>query len=122
MKALVVDDSVTMRKMLVQFLLQVGIDDCVMAIDGKDALVKLSENSDVDLILCDWNMPNMSGMELLTTIRKSANKSEKKFIMVTSEGDQMHVVEAIKGGANNYIIKPFNPAEVIKKIESVINT
>ena len=64
----------------------------------------------------------MSGMELLTTIRKSANKSEKKFIMVTSEGDQMHVVEAIKGGANNYIIKPFNPAEVIKKIESVINT
>ena len=118
MKALVVDDSMVMRKILIGVLAQAGITEVVQAADGQEC-VNAVMAQDFGLILMDWNMPKMLGIDALKAIRASGKKVP--VIMVTTEAEKSRVVEAIKAGANSYIIKPFEPSLIVTKIKSVLD-
>ncbi|PCJ63800.1 MAG: two-component system response regulator [Candidatus Hydrogenedentota bacterium] len=117
MKALVVDDSAVMRKVIIGALARADITDVEQAADGKEA-VEAVQNVDVDLVLMDWNMPNMLGIDAVKAIR--ALGKTMPIIMVTTEAEKGRIVEALKAGAQNYIIKPFEPATIIEKINITI--
>jgi two-component system, chemotaxis family, chemotaxis protein CheY len=117
MKALVVDDSAVMRKVLIGALARAEITDVEQAADGKEA-VDATQNADFDLVLMDWNMPNMLGIDALKEMR--ANGKKMPIIMVTTEAEKSRVIEALKAGANNYIVKPFEPATIVAKIQEVL--
>jgi two-component system chemotaxis response regulator CheY len=116
MKVLLVDDSATMRRIQVTQLSNLGVTEVVQATDGDDGLAKLAENMPVDFVLLDWNMPTMDGMTMLKEIRKDATYSGVKVIMCTSESEKGKVVEALKAGANNYMVKPFTPETLKEKM------
>jgi two-component system, chemotaxis family, chemotaxis protein CheY len=117
MKALVVDDSMTIRKIVIKALGLVGITEAAEAGDGLEA-VKSLETGQFDLILMDWNMPKMTGIDALRTIRQSGNKTP--VIMVTTEAEKSRVIEAIKTGANDYLIKPFSPDQLAAKVKNIL--
>jgi two-component system chemotaxis response regulator CheY len=114
MKALVVDDSQIMRRIIVSVLKKAGVDDVIEVTNGQEAVDLLAQPNDVGLVLLDWNMPVMTGIEALTRIR-TTNKS-LPVVMVTTESEKEKVVEAIKAGANDYLLKPFNPQDVQDKL------
>lgn len=117
MKALVVDDSMTIRRIVIKALKMAGITDTTEAGDGTEA-VQAVESDKFDVILLDWNMPNMSGIDTLRAIRQSRNQTP--VIMVTTEAEKSRVIEAIKAGANDYLIKPFSPEQLAEKVKGVI--
>ena len=117
MKALVVDDSLTIRRIIIKALGMVGVTDTVEAGDGAEA-VKIAGEQTVDLILLDWNMPKMTGIEVLRTLRQAGNKTP--IVMVTTEAEKSRVIEAIKTGANDYLIKPFSPDQLAAKVKGLI--
>jgi len=112
-KLLVVDDFATMRKVVRNLLKQVGYEDIVEAEDGVMALRALKSQK-IDVIISDWNMPNMSGLELLKAVRDDSELAKTPFLMVTAEALQDNVVAAVKAGVNDYIVKPFT-AEVLNE-------
>ena len=116
-KVLVVDDSTTMRKIITDSLSKIGFSDIVQAGDGQIALTKLS---DVELILTDWNMPNMNGLEFVKSVRRMPDYAKIPIVMVTTEAGKGEVVEALRNGVNNYIVKPFTPAILKEKLSAVI--
>lgn len=119
-KILVVDDFSTMRRIVKNILRQIGYSNIDEAEDGNGALARLRQDK-YDLVVSDWNMPNMSGLELLKAIRTDNSLCSTPVLMVTAEASKEKVVEAIKAGVNNYIVKPFT-AEVLKeKIEKIFN-
>lgn len=118
MKALVVDDSAVMRKVLIGALSRVNITDVDQASDGAEAVQKVQEN-EYNIILLDWNMPNMLGIDALKAIR--AMGKTMPIIMVTTEAEKSRVLEALKAGATNYVIKPFEPNTIVNKIQEVLN-
>ncbi len=108
-KVLLVDDSAVMRKIIQRNIKETGlvVDEFVEAGDGNQALDKVNDNGDLDLILLDWNMPNMSGIEFVKTLR-SLNLSKRiPVVMVTTEGSDAKVSEAKESGADGYLTKPF---------------
>ena len=111
MKALLIDDSILIRRMEATNLGELGCSEIIHATDGIDGLKKLAENMPVDIILLDINMPNMDGMTALRTIRADARYSDVKIFMVTSESEKTTVLEALRAGANDYIVKPFSSDE-----------
>lgn len=113
-RALVVDDSGVMRKVIVRSLNAVGFTDIVEAADGAEAFRMLQETT-VSLVLTDWNMPNKSGIELTRDIR--ATGSTVPIFMITTEGERSRVVEAIQAGVNDYLLKPFTPEQVREKLD-----
>ncbi|MDR1533962.1 MAG: response regulator [Planctomycetota bacterium] len=117
MKILVVDDSSTMRRIISNILKSNGYTDIVEAGDGVEGLNQLKAHPDVKMVLTDWNMPNMNGLEFLTKIRETTPNTELPVVMVTTEAEKANVVAAIKAGANNYIVKPFTPEIVKTKLE-----
>jgi two-component system chemotaxis response regulator CheY len=117
MKALVVDDSAVMRKVIIGALNRADITDVDQAADGNES-VEMCKNSDYDLVLMDWNMPNMLGIDAVKGIRELGKSMP--IIMVTTEAEKSRIVEALKAGAQNYIIKPFEPATIIEKIQATI--
>lgn len=117
MKALVVDDSAVMRKVLVGALGRASITEVDQAADGQEA-VNAVETTDYDLVLMDWNMPNMLGIDAVRAIREQGKKMA--IIMVTTEAEKSRVIDALKAGANNYIIKPFEPATIVSKIQETL--
>ncbi len=117
MKALVVDDSLTIRRIVVKALGLVGITEAAEAGDGTEALRALAGDK-FDLILLDWNMPKMSGIDTLRALRQAGQKVP--VIMVTTEAEKSRVIEAIKTGANDYLIKPFSPDQLAAKVKSVL--
>lgn len=117
MKALVVDDSLTIRRIVIKALALVGITDATEAGDGQQA-VQLAMGTDFDVILLDWNMPKMSGIDTLRTLRQAGRKTP--VIMVTTEAEKSRVIEAIKTGANDYLIKPFSPEQLAAKVKNVL--
>jgi two-component system, chemotaxis family, chemotaxis protein CheY len=121
MKILVVDDFPTMRKIIRQVLSQIGYSEVIEASDGLVAVEVLKNNPDIKFVISDWNMPNMTGVELLRAIRKDPTHSDLPFLMVTAEADKENIVEAVKNGANNYIVKPFNASTLREKIEKVFS-
>lgn len=118
-KILVVDDFSTMRGIVREALKQIGFNEIVEAKHGIAAL-ELLKTEKVDLILSDWNMPKMTGLELLQEVKKDDNLKEIPFIMVTAEGNKDNVLSAVKEGVSNYIVKPFTPAALKEKIEKVL--
>ncbi|MFP4458838.1 MAG: response regulator [Candidatus Zixiibacteriota bacterium] len=117
MKVLVVDDSVVMRRIMINALSQASIDDVEQAADGAEGVNKVGDGA-YDLVLMDWNMPNLLGIDAVKKIRE--NGHTVPIIMVTTEAEKSRVVEALKAGANNYIIKPFQPKVLISKIQDVM--
>lgn len=117
MKALVVDDSMVMRKILIGALAQAGITDVVQASDGQGA-VDAVEKQDFGVVLLDWNMPKMLGIDALKAIRQKGN--QVPVIMVTSEAEKSRVLEAIKAGATSFLVKPFEASTIGAKIKSVV--
>ncbi len=117
MKALVVDDSMTIRRIVIKALTMVGINDAIEAGDGTEA-IKATEQEDFDLILLDWNMPKMSGIDTLRTLRGAGKTTP--VIMVTTEAEKSRVIEAIKTGANDYLIKPFSPDQLAAKVKNAL--
>ena len=120
-KILIVDDFATMRKILKNLLLQMGLKNVIEADDGTTALEVLAKEK-VDLIISDWNMPKMTGIELLKAVRNDENLKSVKFIMVTAESQKENVIEAIKLGVNQYVVKPFTPEVLREKLEKVLNS
>ncbi len=117
MKALVVDDSLTIRRIVIKALGLVGITDVHEAADGAEAL-KATQEQDFDLILLDWNMPKLTGIETLRALRQAGKKTP--VIMVTTEAEKSRVIEAIKTGANDYLIKPFSPDQLAAKVRNIV--
>ncbi len=121
MKFMVVDDSPTMRKIVVNALKRLGYSQIVEAEDGKDALAKLHIEN-VDFIITDWNMPNMNGLELTKTIRASQQFKDIPILMVTTRGMKEDVLDALQARVNNYVVKPFTPQVLKQKIEQILQT
>lgn len=122
MRVLVVDDSLTMRKIIVNVLKQLGFkeDECITSLDGLDAWHKILHDK-FDIILTDWNMPHMSGLDLVKNIRHSPNLNhDTPIIMITSEGAKSEVIDALKAGVTNYIVKPFNQVTLKTKLDDAI--
>ncbi len=119
-RILVVDDMATMRRIIKGLLEQLGFKNIDEAEDGKVALQKLKSQK-YDFVITDWNMPNMTGLELVQEIRKDPELKSMPVLMVTAEAKKENVLLAIKAGVNNYIVKPFT-AEVLKeKIEKIFS-
>ena len=118
---LIVDDSVTMRRIIKNTLTKLGYSDFLLAEDGRDALVKLySEHpSTISAIITDWNMPIMDGLAFVKEVRKNDIYEDTPIVMVTTEGGKIEVITALKAGVNNYIIKPFTPEVLKGKLEAI---
>ena len=118
MKVLIVDDLSMMRKILRYTLKQVGLTNIIEAGDGKSAMTRL-KNEKVDLIVCDWNMPGMKGVDMLNKVRSDDELKNIPFIMVTAEAHKEKIIEALKAGVSSYIVKPYTAktlSENLKKI------
>lgn len=119
-KVLVVDDFATMRRIVKGVLKQLGFSNVIEADDGSTALDELKKEQ-IGLIVSDWNMPKMSGLDLLKAVRGNADLKHLPFIMVTAEGQKENVLEAVKAGVSNYIVKPFTPETFNEKLEKVLS-
>ncbi len=117
MKIMLVDDSRTIRNIQKKVLAKLGYTDIVEAKDGVEAL-EMYKESPPDLMLIDWNMPNMDGITLIRTIRKTDKKIP--MIMCTTEAEKTRVVEALKAGVNNYMVKPFTAETLAEKINQTL--
>ncbi|MBN4054177.1 chemotaxis response regulator CheY [Nitrospira defluvii] len=117
-KILIVDDMSTMRRIIKNALRQLGFTNLEEAEDGQQALNQVKQ-CPVDLIITDWNMPNMDGLDLLKAIREDPNTKEIPVLMVTAQAEQKHVLEAIQAGATNYIVKPFTADTLKGKIDKI---
>lgn len=119
-KILVVDDVASMRSVTKSILMVADYSNIILATDGANALEVL-KNEAFDLIICDWEMPNMSGLELLIEIRKNEKLKNIPFLMLTSNTDKVKVDVAIKEGATNYVIKPIQASALIEKINNCLS-
>lgn len=117
-KVLVVDDFPTMRRIIKNLLKQIGFENIDEAENGEDALRKL-KGGDYGLVVSDWNMPVMEGIELLRKVRSDPQLKEIPFLMVTAEAEKEKVIEAIKAGVDNYIVKPFTGEVLKEKLEKI---
>ena len=109
LKFLVVDDSVTMRRIVSNSLKNLGYENLVEAVDGKDALAKLAADDLINFVITDWNMPVLSGLELTKAIRGDDKLNNVPILMVTTRGVKEDILEALQAKVNNYIVKPFTP-------------
>jgi two-component system chemotaxis response regulator CheY len=119
MKIWVVDDFATMRKVVRNLLKQGGYENVVEAEDGVSAM-RTIKSQKIDFIISDWNMPNMTGIELLKAVRADAEVSATPFLMVTAEALQDNVIAAVKAGVSNYIVKPFTAEVLSEKIAKIV--
>ncbi len=120
MRFLVVDDSPTMRRIVVNALKTFGYSEFVEAEDGQDGLNKLKEE-EFDFVITDWNMPNMTGLELTKAIRSSDSLKHLPILMVTTRGLKSDIIDALKAKVNNYVVKPFTPQVLKEKLDAVLN-
>jgi len=120
-KVMVVDDTSIMREIIKNNLKQLGFEqsNLVDARDGEQALKKINEDT-IDLVIADWRMPKMTGIDLLKAIRADLFLKEIPFLMVTSEADKEKIMEAIQAGVNQYIVKPFNAIQLEEKIKEIL--
>lgn len=124
-KFLVVDDFATMRKIVKKVLDELGFKNVVEAVDGKSALEQLNDcanrHDPIQFVISDWNMPNLTGIDLLKACKADQKFSALPFMLVTAESEQSQIIEAAKAGVSEYVIKPFNAATLKVKIEKVYN-
>ena len=120
MKILVVDDSFTMRRILARYLHGMGEYDIFMAENGKDAFTTLVKEGGMDLIITDWLMPVMDGIELTARVRRSPWKGVP-ILMVTTNAAHESVIEALRAGVDNYLVKPFSTEALGTKVNLLLN-
>ena len=122
-KFLVVDDFATMRKIIKKVLSELGYKNIEEADDGSNAyplLEKaLANGQPFEFVISDWNMPNMTGLELLKKVRGHSQLKTMPFMLVTAESEQKHIVEAAKAGVSDYVVKPFNATTLKTKLERI---
>jgi two-component system chemotaxis response regulator CheY len=122
-KFLVVDDFATMRKIIKKVLTELGYSNIEEAEDGKPALNMLqqaqTDGRPFNFVISDWNMPGMTGLDLLRACKGDANLKLLPFVLVTAESEQKNIVEAAKAGVSDYVVKPFNAATLKGKLERV---
>jgi two-component system chemotaxis response regulator CheY len=118
-KFLVVDDSLTMRRIVINALKSLGYENVAEAGDGKEAVTKLVAEG-AGFIITDWNMPEMNGLELTRWVRSNAQYEGLPILMITTRGNKDDVIEAMRARVNNYIVKPFTPQGLKEKIEQVL--
>ncbi len=121
-KFLVVDDSVTMRRIVVNSLKNIGYDSFVEAGEGKEAIEKLIADGNINFLITDWNMPGVSGLDLVKSIRSNSRYSKLPILMVTTRGVKEDIIEALNAKVSNYIVKPFTPQILKEKIEQILAT
>ncbi len=123
MKILVVDDMATMRKIIKNMLTQIGFTNLTEADDGEPAWQMIQEahkaGAPYEFIVSDWNMPKMSGLDLLKNIRATPEFKHLPFLMITAEAEQSNVVIAVKAGVSNFIVKPFSAQVLKEKISKI---
>jgi two-component system, chemotaxis family, chemotaxis protein CheY len=118
-KALIVDDSKTIRMILGKIMRELGYETCEAA-NGKDGLkVMETEKGAVNLVLADWNMPEMNGLDMVKHLRQNPELAAVKVIMVTTETEIHHMICALEAGANEYVMKPFTKDILMEKLELV---
>jgi two-component system, chemotaxis family, chemotaxis protein CheY len=120
MKILVVDDFSTMRRIVKNILRQLNFVNIIEADDGSTALEMLQREK-IDLVVSDWNMPKMTGLELLKIMKGDDALKLIPFLMVTAEAQQENIIEAVKSGVSNYIVKPFTAETLGQKIGQIFN-
>jgi two-component system chemotaxis response regulator CheY len=118
MKILIVDDFATMRRIMKNILKQIGFTNIIEADDGTTALAELQKTS-VDLIISDWNMPKMTGLDLLKAVRSNPNLKDLPFLMVTAEAQKQNVIDAVQAGVSNYVVKPFTAEAISDKLKKI---
>ena len=118
MKILIVDDFSTMRRIIRNILKQLEFINVEEAEDGNVAFEKLKE-ADYDLLITDWNMPNMSGLDLLKEIRANEKLEDLKILLVSAEAEKENIIQAVQAGANEYVVKPFTADILEKKINKI---
>ena len=118
-KVLVVDDFSTMRRIVKNILNQLGFSNIEEAEDGAIALKKLKNDDAFRLVISDWNMPNMMGIDLLKSVRADERLKDIPFLMVTAESQKDNVIEAVQAGVSNYIVKPFTADTLETKLNAV---
>lgn len=121
MNLLVVDDSSTMRRIIINTLKKLGNHEIVEAANGREAIDRLAAGP-VDLVITDWNMPEMSGIEFVRSVRASKNREQLPILMVTTNAAHDDIVAAVEAGVNNYVVKPFTPETMREKIQAVTGT
>jgi two-component system, chemotaxis family, chemotaxis protein CheY len=118
MKFLVVDDSATMRRIVINSLQRIGFNDTVEAADGQEALAKFDPS--IKFVITDWNMPNMSGTEFTKVLRSRDDGRHVPVLMVTARSVKEDILTAMEAGVNNYIVKPFTPQVLKEKIDALL--
>lgn len=120
MRILVVDDFATMRRIIKNILRQLGMTNVVEADDGTTAWEVLNRDN-IDFVVSDWNMPQMTGIDLLRKVRSSEEYADMPFLMVTAEAQQENIIEAVQAKVSNYIVKPFTPDTLKQKIDKIFD-
>ncbi len=119
MRALVVDDSRTIRMMLKKTLLTQGFETVLEAGDGREALDRLKTEGSADLVLVDWNMPVMDGLDFVTELRRTGQFDRVRVVMITTESEATKVARAMSAGVNAYIRKPFKAEDLSATLETL---
>jgi two-component system, chemotaxis family, chemotaxis protein CheY len=117
MKCLVVDDSSTMRRIVVNALKTIGYGDVVEAGDGQEALAKC--DGTIEMVITDWNMPNMGGLDLVKNLRGSPETAKLPILMVTTRSVKEDILQAVEAGVSSYILKPFTPQVLKEKLDQI---
>ena len=119
MKCLVVDDSATMRRIVVNALKSIGYDNVIEAGDGSDALARC--DASIDLIITDWNMPVMGGLDFVKALRGTPQHAKTPILMVTTRSVKEDIMQAVEAGVSSYILKPFTPQVLKEKIDQILS-
>jgi len=122
MKILVVDDFSTMRRIIRNLLKELGFINVSEAEDGMAALNELKREGNYEFVVTDWNMPNMSGIELIRAIRSDGALKHLPILMVTAEAKRENIIEAAQAGASGYVVKPFSSATLDEKLKKIFLT
>ncbi len=117
---LVVDDSVTMRRIVTNSLKTLGYNKFAEAADGKEALEKLNADESINFVITDWNMPVMTGLELTKAIRSNPRTENFPILMVTTRGVKEDIIQALQARVSNYVVKPFTPQILKEKIDAIL--
>jgi two-component system, chemotaxis family, chemotaxis protein CheY len=119
MKCLVVDDSATMRRIVVNALKSIGYENVVEAGDGSDALARC--DATVELVITDWNMPVMGGLDFVKALRSTPQHAKTPILMVTTRSVKEDIMQAVEAGVSGYILKPFTPQVLKEKIDQILS-
>jgi two-component system chemotaxis response regulator CheY len=119
MKILVVDDFAAMRQLVKKSLQELGFLNVSEAAGAVDAVRKMESGERFDFIISDWNMPNMTGLELLTYVRSGEETKKVPFLMITAEAQRENIIQAAKAGVSQYIVKPFTAESLQEKLETI---